>query len=118
MDLRGVVAIHVMLALPLVAEARSNVEDDFVAHGTINIVLANENGLVVLTDSMITAGDRQLPEPGQKLFKLDDRTVCAIAGFVSAPAPIRALYTSTSAIIQAQPAVLSVQPAPSNSVCK
>jgi hypothetical protein len=92
-------AILVTLALPLATDARPNSKDDFVAHGTINIVLANQNGLVVLTDSMITAGDRHF-SPGQKLFRLDDRTVCTIASFFSAPAPIPDLNTSTSAIIR------------------
>jgi hypothetical protein len=88
-----------MLALPLAARAGKNPTGHDVARGAINIVLANKNGIVVLTDSMITAGSRQLPEPGQKLFKLDDRTVCTIAGFVGASGPVPDLYTSTSAII-------------------
>lgn len=60
--------------------------------GTINIVAANDLGIVVLTDSMLTGTwiangvlhSRQLPTPGQKLFLIDDRTVCAFAGFASA----------------------------------
>jgi len=90
--------------------ARQSVSDDSIVHGTINIALGNENGLVVLTDSMISVGGRPHPElPGQKLFKLDDRTVCAIAGFASGAAVsskaaptqrvIPDLNTSTSAII-------------------
>ena len=60
---------------PLLAETKAT--DDSLGHGTINIVLANEKGIVVLTDSMITLGDgHQSPDPAQKLFKLDDRTVC------------------------------------------
>jgi hypothetical protein len=46
---------------------------------TINVALGNENGMVVLTDSMLTAGARQRPDPGQKLFKSDDRTACSLA---------------------------------------
>jgi 20S proteasome alpha/beta subunit len=49
---------------------------------------------------MLTSGGNQLPDPGQKLFKLDDRTVCSIAGIVSASAPIPDLNLSASAIIQ------------------
>ncbi len=71
-----------------------------VNHGTINIVLANRNGMVVLTDSMATSGDNQLPNPSQKLFKLDDKTVCAIAGFLSGPAPAEDVLTETAAIIR------------------
>lgn len=57
-------------------------------HGTINVVLANGNGIVALTDSMATEVDsnghsRQSPRPSQKLFVLDDSTVCTIAGFAS-----------------------------------
>src|SRR5947209_12189144 len=62
--------------------------------GTINVVVANDNGLIVLTDSMLTEFRRglngiltqgQLKDPAQKLFRIDDKTVCAFAGFASAP---------------------------------
>lgn len=93
-----------VLLLPLALFAGGKSADDSTVHGTINIALANQNGLVVLTDSMLSAGGHQLPEPGQKLFKLDERTVCSIAGFVSAPAAsqraaVPSLNTSTSATI-------------------
>lgn len=89
-----------LLLLPLLVSAREqDPSDESVVHGTINVALGNKNGLVVLTDSMLTAGGHQLAKPGQKLFKLDDRTVCAIAGFVSANAPVSDLNASTSAII-------------------
>jgi hypothetical protein len=57
--------------------------------GTVNIVLANANGIVVITDSNQTwySSTREPfndPRPGQKLFRIDDRTVCTIAGFGSA----------------------------------
>jgi hypothetical protein len=75
--------------------------DDLIVHGTINVALGNKNGIVVLTDSMLTdGGGHQSAQPGQKLFKLDDRTVCSIAGFASATAPIPDLNASTSAIIR------------------
>jgi hypothetical protein len=84
---------------PLLAETKAT--DDSVAHGTINIVLGNENGIVVLTDSRITLGNGNLsPDPAQKLFKLDDRSVCTFAGFAYAPGSGDFFYTSTSAIIQ------------------
>lgn len=91
----------VLMTICPVAKAHGNSQGDLVVHGTINIVLANENGIVVLTDSMLTEGSKQLPEPGQKLFQLDDRTICTIAGFVSAPGPAPELYTSSGAIIRA-----------------
>ena len=65
------------------AQAR---EGNGVAHGTVNIFLGNENGLVAITDSRLSSGNRPVGY-GQKLFKLDDHTVCAIAGFFSAPGP-------------------------------
>jgi 20S proteasome alpha/beta subunit len=98
-----------LLLLSLIIVAEENPMDNGVVHGTINIALGNKNGLVVLTDSMLTAidtaGTHQLPNPGQKLFKLDDRTVCAVAGFISAPAAsarfsMSDLNTNTSAIIR------------------
>jgi hypothetical protein len=74
--------------------------DEKVAHGTVNIVLANPNGFVVLTDSMANAGGVPSKEPAQKLFRIDDRTVCAVAGFLFAAAPTAELSTNTAAIIR------------------
>jgi 20S proteasome alpha/beta subunit len=78
-------------------------------HGTINVVAANDLGIVVLTDSMLTEiqqdangvrTSRQVPAPGQKLFRIDDRTVCAFAGFASADtAPVPTFLNSVSAIV-------------------
>jgi hypothetical protein len=64
-----------------------------VLRGTVNIVLANANGIVVLTDSNQISKSPStgqlftVREPAQKLFRLDDRTVCTIAGFGSLPLP-------------------------------
>jgi 20S proteasome alpha/beta subunit len=97
-----------LFLVPISIAAAEKPMDEGVVHGTINIALGNRNGLVVLTDSMITetsaAGTHQKLDPGQKLFKLDDRSVCAVAGFISAPASsnrvvLPDLNTSTSAII-------------------
>jgi 20S proteasome alpha/beta subunit len=57
--------------------------------GTINVVFANANGIVALTDSKITVQISPFMSqpsliPGQKLFQLDDVTVCTFAGFASA----------------------------------
>jgi hypothetical protein len=98
MRIPAALLVLTLSAGPLIAEARAT--DDQVAHGTINVVLGNKNGIVVLTDSMITLGNgHQSLVPGQKLFKLDDRTVCAFAGFAYAPAVIPDLNANTSAII-------------------
>ena len=67
---------------------------DKVAGGTINVVAFNKSGLVVVTDSALSykVSDghggwtyKQRLEPGQKLFKIDDRTICTFAGFAYAP---------------------------------
>ena len=90
----------VLFLIPLVSSAQEARDDDFVVHGTVNIALGNKYGWVVLTDSMVTSGDHQLPQPAQKLFRLDDETVCAIAGFGSASSPsVPDLNTSSAAII-------------------
>ena len=61
-------------------------------HGTINVLLGNKNGLVVVTDSRLSYDSRPLGE-GQKLFVLDDHTVCSIAGFYSQSGPdLRGTY--------------------------
>ncbi len=91
-------AVAAML-LPWVVSAQNGQNSDFVVHGTVNIALGNKNGIVVLTDSMQTRGVDQLAEPGQKLFKLDDNTVCAVAGYLSAPTMMPEINSSTSAII-------------------
>jgi 20S proteasome alpha/beta subunit len=77
-------------------------------HGTINVVVANDHGIVLLTDSMLTKTwsangvslSKQLPTPGQKLFQLDDRTVCTFDGFARAVTPgLPSFLNDTSAII-------------------
>lgn len=82
-----VYASFVLIALwqpPLFAQDLPS--NQTVTHGTINVVLANKNGIVVLTDSMLTRGSgpgAHHEATGQKLFRIDDKTVCAIAGFIS-----------------------------------
>lgn len=56
--------------------------------GTINAILANGNGLVAVTDSLLSSKVQQNPPwQGRKLFKLDDRTICTVAGFYRQPGP-------------------------------
>jgi hypothetical protein len=81
-----------------------------VFHGTINIVLANRNGIVVLTDSKLTGPSGPVERPGKKLFRVDDRTVCAIAGFIAAPGPIAQFFTDSGAIIEDYAAQISKKP--------
>lgn len=60
--------------------------DKVPTHGTINILIGSKYGLVAETDSMLSNG-KQSPNPGQKLFKIDDKTICTIADFYSDPGP-------------------------------
>jgi hypothetical protein len=53
-------------------------------HGTINVILANQNGLVAVTDSRLSRGDVPVGS-GHKLFKIDDQTICTIAGSYAQP---------------------------------
>jgi hypothetical protein len=56
------------------------------SQGTVNIALANANGIVLLTDSVQSyqkADGWHHLQPVQKLFRLDDKTVCSIAGFAA-----------------------------------
>lgn len=55
------------------------------SYGTVNVILANKNGLVAVTDSMLTFGAGHHDPTGVKLFKIDDKTVCTVAGFYSNP---------------------------------
>jgi 20S proteasome alpha/beta subunit len=90
-----------LLLIPSLASAQQQEStDNLIVHGTINVALGNKNGIVVLTDSKLTSDGHPLSEPGQKLFKLDDRTVCSIAGLVSASGSIPDLNLSASAIIR------------------
>jgi hypothetical protein len=55
-------------------------------HGTVNIVLANPQGMVVVTDSLLSSPNHA-PSTGQKLFRIDDHTICAVAGWYSSGGP-------------------------------
>jgi hypothetical protein len=75
--------------LPLFAAAMNSRGDQSAGrttHGTVNVFLGNEKGLVVVTDSRLSSsvGFR---DAGQKLFKIDDHTVCTIAGWYSDVGP-------------------------------
>lgn len=52
------------------------------AGGTVNIYVANGNGLVAVTDSRLSYNKIPVGN-GPKLFKVDDRTICSIAGLYS-----------------------------------
>ena len=84
------------------AGSESQSREGPVVRGTINVVLANQNGIVAVTDSRQSyhaspSGPLQpWPEPAQKLFQLDDHTICTIAGFGSAPAVAFPKFQSSS----------------------
>jgi 20S proteasome alpha/beta subunit len=103
----GLVALLTLCTAALASEK----EENPVVHGTINVVLANKNGMVVLTDSMLTAGDEQLSTPGKKLFRLDDHSVCAIAGIIASPSgSYKELDLSTVAAVDDYASQIGVGP--------
>jgi hypothetical protein len=55
-------------------------------YGTVNVLLAQKGSVVVVTDSMLTQGHEHNPI-GFKLYRIDDRTICAMAGFYSNAGP-------------------------------
>ncbi len=70
--------------------------------GTVNIILANVNGIVTLTDSnqtgKLSSGELiTSPVPGQKLFRIDDRTALTIAGFGVTSLPRFPEFSSSAA---------------------
>ena len=70
-----------------------------ISRGTVNIALSNANGIVLLTDSVQTVGDH-FKQPVPKLFRIDDKTVCSIAGFASETGWIRSeMNTDVAGII-------------------
>jgi hypothetical protein len=86
------------IALALVSAASSF--SQAVSHGTINILLANGNGIVLITDSR--ASDRfgkKLNDVSQKLFQIDSTMVCSIAGFGTDPGPHWELRESAGGVI-------------------
>jgi 20S proteasome alpha/beta subunit len=68
------------------------------SHGTINVFLANQNGIIALTDSRLTyENGKPVPEPAQKLFELDSKSVAAFAGFASQTLPMDPEVTNATA---------------------
>ena len=70
--------------LSTAAVAESNAVSPDQSYGTVNVLLANRNGLVLVTDSMLTKGEQHTPD-GVKLFKVDEKTICAVAGLYGIP---------------------------------
>jgi hypothetical protein len=74
-----------LVLLSATVQAEPNAASLNQSHGTVNILLANRNGLVLVTDSMLTSTDGQHQPNGTKLFKVDEKTICAMAGQYSIP---------------------------------
>jgi len=74
-------------------------------HGTVNIILANRNGIVAVTDSRLSSTASKPNQPhyvGQKLFKLDEHTICTIAGSYSFQGVTLSGNESVGAVIASQ----------------
>jgi hypothetical protein len=71
-----------------VEKAEAQIQRKEVAHagGTVNIFLANGNGLVAVTDSRLSSNNVPVGY-GTKLFKVDDKTICSIAGWYLSAGP-------------------------------
>jgi hypothetical protein len=77
-----------LLAIVTLGVIRAGAQDQ-IETGTVNIILANSDGIVVLTDSKQTQTNAEGKSigstNGQKLIRLDDESVVALAGFAGAP---------------------------------
>lgn len=76
-------AIALSLVMAGVLRPQEHVE---ISRGTVNIALGDANGMVLLTDSAESYREGNAWHhswPVQKLFRLDNKTVCSIAGFGS-----------------------------------
>jgi hypothetical protein len=88
---RFVGAIFICLLFPLAGHGQGATSQETVpeSHGTVNILLANDNGLVAVVDSMLTYklpdGDAGHSKDATKIFKIDDRTICTMAGLYAFP---------------------------------
>ena len=85
------------------------------SQGTVNIALANANGIVLLTDSVQTVkgNGRTQYKTAPKLFRLDDKTVCSIAGFAAETGWIPPLLnTDVAGIVSDFTDQLSQKPVP------
>jgi hypothetical protein len=74
------------LGLLLSAKAVSQSTPHLPSHGTVNIILANPQGMIIMTDSMLSSDGK--PEfYGEKLFRFDESTYLTLAGQYVEPGP-------------------------------
>jgi hypothetical protein len=79
----------------------------------MTLCLANGNGVVLVTDSR--ASDQlghKVHDRSQKLFKIDDATVCSTAGFGTDPGPNNTIRETIDGDIQSIAAGLAKSPGP------
>jgi hypothetical protein len=89
------VTLSVLLASPL-----ANAQQKGSAAGTLLEALGNRNGIVVMTDSILTWSNGYR-SAGQKLFQYNDRLVCAVAGMEIVPVGINdRLKTQTLGLVE------------------
>jgi hypothetical protein len=92
----------VLVGVVLTSSAQTGHPKDIpVAHGTVNVLIGNKNGLVAVTDSRLSSNNVPVGF-GQKLFQIDDHTILTIAGWysVSGPGTTMATYPFRTAISQ------------------
>jgi hypothetical protein len=106
------VALVGFCSIALVCAAQNN--GYTTTHGTVNILLANRNGVALVTDSRLSNEHYQPVGDGAKLFVLDDRTICSIADFYSDAGPLtnglRPAYTDAPGILKMLLKKFSVYP--------
>ncbi len=76
-----ILAISSFVAFPFCQGGEAVAED--ISTGTLNIIVANRNGMVVGTDSRTTRGDGTFEDNEQKLFLIGNSIAITIAGFGS-----------------------------------
>ena len=92
-------SIGFALGLALLSSA-ANASTPGSAHGTINVLLGNPNGIVLKTDSRLTYQNKTFTDTGQKLFQIDQKTVCSFAGLAAYSAQYRELALDTGGVIE------------------
>ena len=77
MDLK----ICLLCLLGAIATASARDTQNQILHGTVNVALGNGNGMVIAADALLSGGPH--PTFAQKMFQLDELSICTIAGFYS-----------------------------------
>lgn len=79
-------------------------------HGTINLLIGSKFGLVAETDTMLSFSNGESAGFAQKLFQIDDHTICTIADFYKDPGPARlGKNRGRSSLAQSEPCTTRVR---------